>query len=147
MRPTPFGALFMVGAFASACGGDPDTKKDTSTTADSTVGETDASDASDTSDPDVVEPSGLTLPASARGCEILLREASVISDVEFAVGVRGTFIREAPLVAISVVNGSDVDFADGAIEVLGSGSPPATIVVARCVDSAGAPVAGEVTFQ
>lgn len=81
---------------------------------------------------------GLELPAGARGCEVLLSESSRVSEVRFAAGVRGTFIREAPRVAIAVVQELDADFAPGAVEVLGAGSPLATVVSARCVDAAGA---------
>lgn len=81
---------------------------------------------------------GLELPVGARGCEVLLLEAGRVSEVRFAQGVRGTFVREAPRVAIAMVQGADADFAPGAVEVLGTGNPLATVVEARCVDSSGA---------
>lgn len=81
--------------------------------------------------------SGLVLPAGARGCEVLLEEAGKVSDVRFT-GVRGTFVREAPRVAVAVTQETDADFAAGSVEVLGSGSPVVTVVSARCVDTTGA---------
>src|SRR5690606_1935835 len=91
--------------------------------------------------PDTVEVTGLVLPAGARGCEILLEETGgTVRDVTFASGVRGTFIREAPRVAIAVVSDGDADFADGAVAVLGTATPAAALVSATCVDAAGAPL-------
>lgn len=82
---------------------------------------------------------GLVLPAGARGCEVLLLEGGGrVGEVRFAAGVRGTFVREAPRVAIAVIRESDADFPSGAVEVLGTGSPVATVAEARCVDAAGA---------
>ena len=160
-----------------ACGGDTKTKKDTSDTSvaetkvddDGEVttacgGQTGILDcpcgAGDTCDAglvcvdgtcvtEVVAATGLSLPAGARGCEVLLGEgAGRVTDVRFGAGVRGTFIREAPRVAITVVTTGDADFADGVVEVLGTGTPPATVETARCVDAAGAVIAGaKVTLQ
>ncbi|MFO0750357.1 MAG: hypothetical protein U1F43_32510 [Myxococcota bacterium] len=91
----------------------------------------------------VVEAHGLVLPAGARGCEVLLAEAGgAVSEVHFAASVHGTFIREAPRVAIAVVSAADADFAAGAVEVVSSATPPATVVSARCVDAAGAVISG-----
>ncbi len=91
---------------------------------------------------------GLELPAGARGCEVLLLEAGRVSDVRFAQGVRGTFVREAPRVVIAIVQESDADFAPGAVEILGTGSPLATVVKASCVDTSGAVLPnGSVTLR
>ena len=71
-----------------------------------------------------------------------------MSDVSFAAGVRGTFVREAPRVAIAVVSTSDADFAEGAVTVVGAATPPATVTSARCVDAARAVLEGaQVTFR
>ncbi|MCB9731810.1 MAG: hypothetical protein H6745_04150 [Deltaproteobacteria bacterium] len=88
------------------------------------------------------EPTGLVLPAGARGCEILLSEGAgaAVSEVRFADSVRGTFIREAPRVAIAVTATSDADFADGAVEVVGTGAP--TVTSSTCVDAAGTVLPG-----
>ncbi|MCB9731808.1 MAG: hypothetical protein H6745_04140 [Deltaproteobacteria bacterium] len=155
-----------IAALSAACGGDSgSTKADTSTPTD-TVEPTDTLPACG-GDPGTAgcacrgdgscdtglacvasvcqvasEPTGLVLPAGARGCEILLSEGAgaAVSEVRFADSVRGTFIREAPRVAIAVTATSDADFAEGAVAIVGTGAP--TVTSSTCVDAAGAVLPG-----
>lgn len=162
-RPRPGWAPLLAAALVSlsACGEDPKAQPDTSDTADTqadvepdvsaceglagTLGCPCREDLSCDGDLSctagtcqaLVE-TGLELPAGARGCEVLLTENDRVSEVRFGSGVRGTYVREAPRVAIAVVQTADADFAAGAVEVVGSGSPVATVVTARCVDASGA---------
>jgi hypothetical protein len=74
---------------------------------------------------------------AARGCELLLVEgAGRVESVTFADTVRGTFIREAPRVAVSVVSAGDSPIAQGAVQVALSGDPAGVEVkTVRCVDA------------
>ncbi len=104
---------------------------------DGTTGGTDATD------PGVK--SGLTLSdPNVRGCEILLSEGTAkIDTVTFDGTVVGTFIREAPKVAISFVAAKDAPMANGAIQVTVKGdAKQVTVKKVSCVDVKAAAVAG-----
>jgi len=74
---------------------------------------------------------------AARGCELLLIEgAGRVESVTFADTVRGTFLREAPRVAVSVVSTGDSPIAQGAVQVALSGDPAGVEVkTVRCVNA------------
>lgn len=85
---------------------------------------------------------GVALPAGARGCEILLIEdTGRLTDVRFT-AVDGTFVREAPQVAVTVMQGADEDFPEGAVELVTSAEARLTVASSSCVDSVGAPISG-----
>jgi hypothetical protein len=79
--------------------------------------------------------------ASARGCEVLLAEAggTTVASVTFKGGVQGTWIRQAPKVAVSFVAGGDSALG-GNVELglVGGGASGVTVTKASCVDRLGA---------
>ncbi len=80
---------------------------------------------------------------NARGCDVLLEEKGVrVEKVAYDSTVKGTFIRQAPRVALSFVSASDAPIPNGAIKLTLSG-PSAQVAVAKvtCVDSKAAPIA------
>ena len=81
---------------------------------------------------------------NARGCDVLLEEKGVrVEKVAFDGSVKGTFIRQAPRVALSFVSASDAPIGAGAIKLTLSG-PSSQVAVAKvtCVDTKAAPIAG-----
>lgn len=92
---------------------------------------------------------GLQVDAAARGCELLLTEsgATTVLTANFKNGVKGTFIRQAPKVALTFVSGGDT--AIGSNVELGLGGPTSGITVTRssCVDVKGAPISGTVSLR
>lgn len=83
---------------------------------------------------------GVQFPdAAARGCELLVTETpgSEVVAVTFKNGAKGTWLRQAPKVAITVVSGGDSALA-GAVE-LGLTGPASGLSIARssCVDVKG----------
>ena len=111
---------------------------------DATTGDPDtATGGTDATDPGVK--SGLTLSdPNIRGCEILLSEGTAkIDTVTFDGTVVGTFIREAPKVAISFVAAKDAPMANGAIQVKINGdAKQVTVKKVSCVDVKAAAIAG-----
>ncbi len=77
--------------------------------------------------------------AAARGCELLLTEApgTTVVSVAFRGGVQGTWLRQAPKVAVSFVAGGDTALASN-VE-LGLVGPASGLTVSRssCVDRLG----------
>ena len=87
--------------------------------------------------------------AAARGCEFLLTEApgAEVVMVEFKNGARGTWIREAPRVAITVVAGGDTALAD-AVQLGVTGSiANLSLSKASCVDQTGQRLASTLTIR
>jgi hypothetical protein len=82
---------------------------------------------------------GLSIAAAgARGCEVLLTESggAAVEGVAFDRSLKGTFIREAPRVAVSFVSVGDQPIAAGAVRVtLGAGAfSGITVQSVSCVD-------------
>jgi hypothetical protein len=79
--------------------------------------------------------------AAARGCEVLLTEqaGTTVAAVIFGDGVVGTFVREAPKVAVSFVASADAQLPAAGISLALSG-PASGLVVSKaaCVDAKGA---------
>lgn len=82
---------------------------------------------------------GVQIDAAARGCEVLLTESagSTVLSASFKNGVKGTFIRQAPKVALTFVSGGDT--AIGGNVELGLGGPASGLTVTKssCVDLKG----------
>lgn len=77
---------------------------------------------------------------NARGCEVLLTEAAgtIVSDITFAGGVQGAYVREPPKVAFSFVAPTDGRLPGNGVSVAIAGDPTqVTISKVSCVDSAG----------
>lgn len=77
--------------------------------------------------------------ATARGCEFVLTEApgTEVLSVEFKNGAKGTWIREAPRVAVTVVAGADTALA-GSVSLGLTGSVTSlSLSKASCVDLKG----------
>lgn len=82
---------------------------------------------------------GVQFPAEARGCELLLTETAgtQVVSAEFKSGVKGTWLRQAPKVAVTVVAAGDSSLA-GAVQLSLSGPASAlTLSKASCVDVRG----------
>ena len=143
MNLTSIAGLLVLATLAlSACGKstttDTPAAADAATSAQDVTSAPDVTSGSDTSD--VADPgvkNGITIgDPNARGCEILLTEGTArIESVTFDATVVGTFIREAPKVAISVVAAKDAPLAAGAIQLVVKGDV-AQIKVKKvsCVD-------------
>lgn len=87
---------------------------------------------------------GLTVSdPNARGCELLLTEGTAeVESVTFDSTVKGTFIREAPRVAISFVAAADAPIAGGAVKVAAAGdSAQLQVKTVHCFDGKAAPLA------
>ena len=81
---------------------------------------------------------GLTVSdPNARGCEVLFIEGgATIEGVTFDATVVGTFIREAPRVALSFVSAADAAMAVGSIRVAVKGDASQLVVKSvKCVDA------------
>jgi hypothetical protein len=74
--------------------------------------------------------------ASARGCELVLTEAegTEVANVEFKNGATGSWLRQAPKVAITVVAGSDTSLAGSVVLSLTGASSGLSVGKATCVD-------------
>ena len=83
---------------------------------------------------------------AARGCEVLLVEhGATVQTITFDDTVKGTFVREAPRVAVSFVSAKDTAIAQGSVKVVLAGGGTAagvTVQQVNCVDVAAAPLAG-----
>ena len=91
---------------------------------------------------------GLQVDAAARGCELLLTEAgSTVVSANFKNGVKGTFIRQPPKVAVTFVSAGDS--AIGNNVELGLSGPSSGLTVSRsaCVDVSGARISATVSIQ
>jgi hypothetical protein len=87
--------------------------------------------------------------ATARGCEFLLTESAgtEVVSVAFKNGAKGTWIREAPKVAVTVVAGGDTALT-GAIDLGLSGSVSnLTISKTSCVDVTGQRLASTISIR
>lgn len=86
---------------------------------------------------------------SARGCEFVLTEApgTEVVSVTFKNGAKGTWIREAPRVAVSVVTGSDTAFADAIQLGLTGAASSLSLSKASCVDLKGQRLATTLTIR
>jgi hypothetical protein len=82
-----------------------------------------------------------TIPAEARGCEVLLTEqaGTTFDSAKFGTGVVGTSLREAPRVAITFVAAKDTAITADQVQLaLTSGSAAGlSITRASCVDVTG----------
>jgi hypothetical protein len=94
---------------------------------------------------------GVHVDATARGCELLLTEAAgtTVAGVSFTNGLKGTFVRESPKVAVTFVAGGDKAISDGSVQLtLGGDNPSVAMVLGSCVDVHGARLPGSpVTVQ
>jgi len=79
----------------------------------------------------------LAFPAQARSCELLLREhgAAVLS-IAFASDTAGSFVREAPRVAVALHALSDAPMGELEVHVTGGGDRPTTERT-HCFDASG----------
>lgn len=79
--------------------------------------------------------------ANARGCELLLTEGpgTTVASVTFKGGVKGTWLRQAPKVAVSFVAGGDSALGSNVeLGLVGGGASSLTVSKATCVDRLGA---------
>ena len=93
---------------------------------------------------------GLQIPnAAARGCELVLTESAgtEVLAVTFKNGAKGSWIRQAPKVAVTVVSGGDTALA-GTVD-LGLSGPSAGLTVTKgsCVDVKGQRVDGSLSVR
>jgi len=86
--------------------------------------------------------SSLQVPATARGCEVLLTEqpGTTFDSVKFGPGVVGTSLREAPRVALTFVAAKDAAIGADQVQLaLTAGTATGlTLTSASCVDASGA---------
>lgn len=84
--------------------------------------------------------SGLSVSdANARGCEVLLTEkSSKVQRVTFEGSVKGTFLREAPRVAVTFVSKDDSPIATGVVKIEGGPLSGIEVTKVSCVDKSGA---------
>lgn len=77
--------------------------------------------------------------AAARGCEFVLTEAqgTEVVSIVFKNGAKGTWIREAPRVAVTVVAGSDAALGDAVQLGLTGAASSLALSKASCVDLKG----------
>src|SRR4051812_7310457 len=93
---------------------------------------------------------GLTVSdPMARGCEVLLLEKdSTVASITFDATVKGTFVREAPKVAVSFVSAGDTAIGAGSIQLALAGASGAgsvsgvTVQTVSCVDAKAAALSG-----
>jgi hypothetical protein len=89
--------------------------------------------------------SGVTVTdANARGCELLLNEpaGTAVVGVTFNNGLKGTWVRESPKVAVTFVAGADKAIGDGSVVLALTGGTSVSVTKASCVDVHGARVNG-----
>jgi hypothetical protein len=82
---------------------------------------------------------------AARGCELVLTEGAgtSVANVTFSNGLKGSWVREAPKVAVTFVAGADQAIADGAVQLGLTGANPAvSLAIGSCVDVHGSRLAG-----
>lgn len=79
---------------------------------------------------------------SARACDVLVREKTTqIERVSFSLEVRGTFLREAPLIALSFVAPQDSSIPAGALSLTLNGDVSGLQVEkVHCVNSKAEPL-------
>lgn len=84
--------------------------------------------------------SGLSVSnANARGCEVLLTEkGGKVQRVTFEGSVKGTFLREAPRVAVTFVSKEDSPIAAGVVKIEGGPLSGVEVTKVSCVDKSGA---------
>ena len=83
--------------------------------------------------------------SAARGCELLLTEAAgtTVANVTFSNGLKGTWVREAPKVAVTFVAGDNAAITDGSVQLGLTGTNAAVSLAAgSCVDLNGARLNG-----
>jgi hypothetical protein len=77
--------------------------------------------------------------ANARGCEVLLTEkGGKVQRVTFEGSVKGTFLREAPRVAVTFVSKEDSPIAAGVVKIEGGPLSGVEVTKVSCVDKSGA---------
>jgi hypothetical protein len=82
---------------------------------------------------------------NARGCDVLVTEqGSRVADATFGETVKGTFVREAPKVALSFISTSDAPIDGNGIQLqlIGAGSDGLQVESVECADRAGKPLEG-----
>jgi len=92
----------------------------------------------------------LDVPANARACDLLLRErGSRVTDVSFGDTVKGTFVREAPNVAVSFAATGDSSMASSEIALTFAGDgTDIEVAKVECADADGKSIEGaEVTLK
>ena len=84
----------------------------------------------------------LSVDARARACDVLIvEEGSAVEEVAFGDGVQGTYLREAPHVAISLIAVEDEAISPSAIELrFASGEADIRLSEVRCADVDGDPI-------
>lgn len=84
----------------------------------------------------------LVIPAAARACEVLLRDApgGEVTGAGFEAGVTGAHVREAPRTALSFASTPSTPIGAVRVQVLGS-EGAFTVERSRCFDASGAPLA------
>lgn len=86
--------------------------------------------------------SSLSIDKRARSCDLLIVEGETrIEAVVFGEGVQGTFVREAPNVAVSFIATEDSSIdADAVVVQLADADGEFEITQVACADSAGEPL-------
>ncbi len=82
---------------------------------------------------------------NVRSCEVLVEEAgAVVVGLTTDGTIKGTFIRQAPKVAITFISLTDEPIGEDALQIRTTGDDSATITVksSSCADSAGQPIDG-----
>ncbi|MDD9942450.1 MAG: hypothetical protein OXU20_15535 [Myxococcales bacterium] len=102
-----------------ACGGDSDDKHPTETSAEART--------------------QVSIDDRARACDLLLVEGdSPVADVHFGEGVQGTYVREAPRVAISLIAMEDTALPAAPVDIrFASGAGDVSLSDVRCADASG----------
>ncbi len=92
-----------------------------------------------------VDTSGLNVSdPAARSCEVIVVEDNIeVVNVTFGEGVEGTFIREAPRVAVTFHKTDDSSFGSGTASVLTTGAGSLDLRRATCFDTNGAALGGD----
>lgn len=82
---------------------------------------------------------------NARGCDVLVTEqGSRVADATFGETVKGTFVREAPKVALSFISTSDapIDGKGIQLQLVGADSDGLQVESVECADRTGKPLKG-----
>lgn len=87
--------------------------------------------------------------ATARGCEFVLTEATgtEVLSVDFKNGTKGSWIRQAPKVAVTVVAGADSSISGGVSLGLSGAATGVALSKVSCVDVKGARLASTLTIR
>lgn len=87
--------------------------------------------------------------ATARGCEFLLTEAAgtEVKTVDFKNGAKGSWVREAPKVAVTVVANGDTSLNGGVSLGLSGAASGLAVSKVSCVDLKGARLTSTLTIK